>query len=409
MELHAGNMYWPATAPKFHHYPSLQHTIRKRVAIIGGGISGALLGYKLAKSGIDACLIERDEIAGGSSLANTGLLQYANDIMLHELMEQIGEQQAVRFYKACRHAIKQLRQIACELPRDTAFYRRSSLLYASHEQHVPRLEKEYRTLRLHGFEAEYWKAADIAARFPFRKHGAILSQGDAEVNPYLFVQSVIEQAVRHGLEVYEHTEATAHRSIRGLHRLETAAGPAIDAEIVAYANGYQPMRLQSKLIRAKLNRSFAAVTVPQRSLSAWRGLSMIWETANPYLYMRTTPDGRVIVGGLDESLRLPKHGAGEPGQRSGQLMNHLHGLFPMLDASAEYEWSAIFGVSRDNLPFIGMDPDWPGVFYSLGYGGNGTVYSMIAAELLLAALRRERHPVAEIVKLDRPSLLHMQP
>ena len=29
---------------------------------------------------------------------------------------------------------------------------------------------------------------------------------------------------------------------------------------------------------------------------------MIWEASDPYLYIRTTPDGRVICGGEDEDF-----------------------------------------------------------------------------------------------------------
>jgi hypothetical protein len=29
---------------------------------------------------------------------------------------------------------------------------------------------------------------------------------------------------------------------------------------------------------------------------------MIWEASDPYLYLRTTPDGRVIRGGEDEEF-----------------------------------------------------------------------------------------------------------
>jgi glycine/D-amino acid oxidase-like deaminating enzyme len=29
---------------------------------------------------------------------------------------------------------------------------------------------------------------------------------------------------------------------------------------------------------------------------------MIWEASDPYLYLRTTPDGRIICGGEDEDF-----------------------------------------------------------------------------------------------------------
>lgn len=47
--------------------------------------------------------------------------------------------------------------------------------------------------------------------------------------------------------------------------------------------------------------TWAFSTKPQaRILSGWRGL--IWEAADPYLYIRTTADGRLLVGGEDEDI-----------------------------------------------------------------------------------------------------------
>ncbi|BAQ10037.1 oxidoreductase [Bacillus sp. OxB-1] len=121
------------------------------IAIVGGGISGALCAYILSQEDLQVALIEEKEIGHGSTSANTGLLQYSNDIMLHELMEQIGNDPAVRFYKACEAAIGQLEKVTASLPLDAQFRRRSSLYYASTEDDVPRLRKEWQALRTYDF------------------------------------------------------------------------------------------------------------------------------------------------------------------------------------------------------------------------------------------------------------------
>jgi len=33
--------------------------------------------------------------------------------------------------------------------------------------------------------------------------------------------------------------------------------------------------------------------------------TMVWESARPYLYMRTTGDGRLLVGGDDDNIDIP--------------------------------------------------------------------------------------------------------
>lgn len=404
--LHAGQLYWPTTVNQTKEYPALRQNIQVQAAVIGGGMSGALCASVLVRNGLNVVLLERNQVAGGSTSANTGLLQFCNDIMLCDLMKQIGRPAAGTFYKGCKDAIDMLSALAHQLPADVGFKRRSSLYYATSEQDLPKLMQEYETLLACGFDVEYWDDDDISRHFPFSKPGAIVTHGDAEVNPYHFIIELTEQAADDGLQVHENTDIVQHdTSPDGLHRLRTADGYEIETQHVVYAVGYEPEELRGRLIKASLNRTFAVVTGIQPSLQEWHQRFMLWETARPYLYLRTTVEGRVIVGGLDDEISKPLQGMKALRKRSVQLMERLQALFPGLQSSIEYEWNAVFGESRDGLPFIGEDPARKNVYYSLGYGGNGTVYSMMAAELLRDLILGRPHPLADIVKLSRETLL----
>jgi len=407
-KLHAGHLYWPTTLENPEVYPTLSTSIKVNTAIVGGGISGSICGYTLAQSGISAAVFERGSVAGGSTSANTGLLQFSNDVMLSELIDQIGEHDAVRFYSACKTAVEQLGNLAEKLPVEVGFRTRNSLYYASSEQDLPKLIKEYETLRDNGFDVSFWGPDDIMAHFPFQKSGAIVTGGDAEVNPLQFVQAVADAAVSNGLQIYENTDIVAHEALsNGKHLLRTSGGLEVEADHVIFAIGYEPEELRGQLVKAEINRSFAAVTGVQdkAALRSWHDDYLIWETARPYLYMRTTIDGRIIIGGLDEASEQPIEGETARHRRTDKLQEQILAHFPDLSAPLEYEWSATFGESRDNLPFIGEDPAIPGVYYCLAYGGNGTVYSMIAANILRDSIIGSQHPIADIVRLDRPSYI----
>ncbi|GGG82485.1 NAD(P)/FAD-dependent oxidoreductase [Paenibacillus radicis (ex Gao et al. 2016)] len=409
-ELHTGELFWPTTLQSVQTYEPLGAPLQVDVAIVGGGMSGIVCGLSLAEAGISAAVLERGTIAGGSSSANTGLLQFSNDIMLCDLIDQIGEGPAVQFYKACEEAVKRFGQICEQLPRDVGFRNRSSLYYASSEQDLPKLKREFETLKKHGFDVEFWSPDDISSRFPFRRPGAIITRGDAEINPFRFIQTAADHAARAGLRIYEHTDITGQRRSTNAdrHILTTADGHEVTAKHVIFAIGYEPEELRGRLVKAELNRSFAAVTRVQPSSlldRLWPERLMIWETARPYLYLRTTVDDRIVIGGLDEHTEHPIEGEKARHKRIRQLQEKLHALFPGLDSEFDYEWSATFGESRDNLPFIGEDPNIPGLYYGLGYGGNGSVYSIIAAQIIRDSIQGKDHPIAPIVGLDRPSLL----
>lgn len=44
---------------------------------------------------------------------------------------------------------------------------------------------------------------------------------------------------------------------------------------------------------------------PGKENDAWKDDAPIWNTDDPYLYMRTTNDGRIIVDGRDEPFYNP--------------------------------------------------------------------------------------------------------
>ncbi|MFC4600215.1 NAD(P)/FAD-dependent oxidoreductase [Cohnella hongkongensis] len=400
MPLYFGSLFWTNSLPEPARYPELGERRRARAVIIGGGVSGVLCGYLLARSGIETDLIEQRRIASGSTAANAGLLQFANDEMLSELAVKLGEEDAVRFYRACRHAAERVNDIAERLPRNVGFRRRSSLYYASDSGDAAPLRREYEMLARHGFDADWWEADRIANNFPFRRSAAIVTRGDAEVNPYLFVHALAEQAVRSGLHVYEQTKMLSVEPVGRRYIVQTDRG-AIEAEHVVYAVGYAPEAAGGRGAKALLHRSYAIVTDPLPSLADWHERFLLWETARPYLYLRTTEDNRVIVGGLDENVRQPLLSKQELRARSMKLLSGLRGLFPGYSPEIRYEWNATFGESPDGLPWLGEDPDRPGLHYCLGYGGNGTIYSYLGAEMIRDRILGVPNPVARIVRPNR--------
>ncbi|MFC5468639.1 NAD(P)/FAD-dependent oxidoreductase [Cohnella suwonensis] len=403
MNLHYGSLYWPSTFPEHSTYPSLKGDKRTRVAIVGGGMSGVTCGYLLAKSGIDTVLLEQRQIASGSSSANTGLLQYLNDTMMTEFASSIGEERAATFYRACEDAAEKIGLIAENLRRDVWFNRRSSLYFASSPSDVPALEKEFDALRERGFAGDWWDGDRIAERFPFRREAAIVTRGDAEINPFRFVHAMAEEAADAGLSIFENTAMTSvERADSGEGYVVRTTEGDIKANHVVYAVGYTPENAGGKWIQASINRSYAIATAPLDGFSGWHERFLLWETARPYLYVRTTPDNRIVAGGLDESVRYPVLTGRELRARSMRLLSEVKKLFPELHPSVRYEWCASFGESADGLPWIGEDPDRPGQYYLLGYGGNGTIYSMIGAEIVRDRLLGYPNEIADIVRPDRP-------
>lgn len=401
MNLYYGTLYWNTTGATTLRLTQREPASRYDAIVVGGGMSGALTAYTLAAEGLKVAMLDKGAMACGSSLANTGLIQYSNDIMLHQLMQQIGETKAVQFYRVCVEAIERLEQVSRTLEEPTDFIRRASLYFASVEPDVELLQKEYQALHENGFRVDYLAAEDLARRYPFRKPAALLTYGDAELNPYRFVRAILTYLDQKGVHFFEHTEVTALENRQDCITVHTAKG-MFTADNAIVTTGYSPPPgLEESGV--DLNRSYAVVTRPLENLdSAWKDRELIWETRRPYFYLRTTPDGRIVAGGLDDDKPEVPHRKELIARRAEALKQELESLFPMLDVEIEYAWGAVFGESRDNLPLIGRHPERERLYYLLGYGGNGTVYSTLGSEIIRDLILGKANANAGLLKLARP-------
>ena len=105
MRLRTFESFWLVKNGILYSYPSLQKNIDTEIVVIGGGISGALTSHALMEKGYKVVLLDKRDIAMGSTAATTSMLQYEIDVSLFELAKMIGEEAAVECYKAGIDAI----------------------------------------------------------------------------------------------------------------------------------------------------------------------------------------------------------------------------------------------------------------------------------------------------------------
>jgi glycine/D-amino acid oxidase-like deaminating enzyme len=86
---------------------------------------------------------------------------------------------------------------------------------------------------------------------------------------------------------------------------------------------------------------------------------MICEASDPYLYIRTTADGRVICGGEDEAISDADSRDELIARKTATLKRKLHKLLPKIDTTIEFAWTGTFGVTDTGLPIIGQVPGMP--------------------------------------------------
>ena len=410
-ELHTGANYWNTYTTGDTEWPTLHESLRTKVLIIGGGMSGLLTAFKLHEQNIECVLVEGKEISEGSSLASTGLLQYCSDLMLHELRKMIGRQKADLFYRSCFRAIDEVRRIASLLQQevgDCQLQSRSSMQYCSDLKDIDKLQKEYEALSSLDLPCELWDQHIIVQHFPFSKRLALVTHQDAEINQHLFVIRLAQYLSQRGIKLFEHSKASSIRQHNnGAFSVLINDQYTIEAEYIIHAVGYHSEQLQLTELNVKSNRSYVVVTEPIADLNSWYNGMLLWETARPYLYARTTPDSRVIIGGLDETSSKLDRDKPSINRHIDKLLAKLNELFPSFHAAAYQSWNAYFYEPQDGLPYIGLDPSNSKHVYILGYGGNGTIYSMLGAMLavpiVLGNANTAEHELLSMLSLSRLS------
>ena len=401
MDLKSGYPFWAVRNGLMHAFPPLEADLRCDVAVVGGGITGALIADELAAHGHDVVVMEQRDVGWGSTAASTALLQYEIDTPLVDLAKQYGEADAVLAYRACAEAIPMLQDKASGL-YGVDCPSQQSLYYASRRRHVDALRDEFTLRRANGFKVEWLDHDAVDERFGFDAPAAILTALAAGVDPYRMAYRLLMRLEKQGTGVYDRTVvehvATTPRGVA----LRTASGHLVHAKHAVMAAGYANQKwLDADVATNRSSYAFITDPIDAEALGPLTK-TMLWETARPYLYMRTTSDLRLLVGGEDDAIDIPARRDVRVEKKAAKLLKQVQARFPRLPLQPAFSWAGTFAETADGLPFFGPHHSTgPRVHFAMAYGGNGITYSMIGAGLLRAGIERRKHPLRKLFSFER--------
>ena len=378
----------------------LERDRRCDVVVIGAGMTGALMADALTSEGLSVIVIDRRHPAHGSTSASTALLQYELDTPLTELADKLGYDRALDTYRACLEGVRAIGRLARGLKQDVGFHRRPCLYYAVRSRDVESLREEGRARRRAGLPCEVLGESALGKLVDFDAPLALWSNGDGEVDPWRLTRALMNRCSTRDFAVFGRTEVNeiVPRKTDVEIRTERAR---VRARYVVVAAGYESERFLPKPV-AKLHSTFALVTEPVKSFNGWPQRCLVWQTARPYLYARTTPDNRIMVGGEDVPFRDPEHRDALVPKKAAILLEKARRLFPRIEMQPAYGWAGTFGETEHGLPYIGAHPGVDArVQYALGYGANGMPFSAIAAQIVTAALLGKSHRYRDTFAFDR--------
>ena len=65
---------------------------------------------------------------------------------------------------------------------------------------------------------------------------------------------------------------------------------------------------------------------------------MVWNTEDPYIYLRTTDDGRILIGGEDEEFRNPEKRDSLITNKEQKLLQSFQKYLPITEFKCDFAW-----------------------------------------------------------------------
>ena len=254
----------------------------------------------LSDAGLRVVVVDRRGAVRGSTAASTSLIQFELDKPLTKLAAIVGREKAERMWRRSRLAVDALRERSRQLDIRADLVNRDSLYLSGNVLDRSALRREAEARRRAGFNTTFLEKREVSERFGIRGRSALLSYDNFSADPRRHASGFLRAAIARGTRLYAPVEVSDVHATRRSVEAGTKDGPMIRCQALVFATGYE----MPKAVRSKEHRIFStwAIATRPQPRALWPTQCFIWEAADPYLYMRVSPDHRVICGGEDEKF-----------------------------------------------------------------------------------------------------------
>lgn len=381
-------------------YPPLHNDLETESCIIGGGVAGLCIAYRLCRENRKVAVLMQGTLADSETAHTTAHLTKVLDTRYFELEKLFGSHEMGLIAASHARAIDWIEEVAHEENIECEFHRLDGYLFASDGPSAKTLDDELDAARRAGLEVVRLQEAlpQVANAPPSLKFS---NQG--QFHPLKFLAGLARAIERMGGQIFCDTHVDQIED--GTHVVVAAeSGDAVTAGSAVIASGSpfsNRVILQTKLA-AYRTYAIAARLTPD---SLPQGL--YWDTDSPYHYVRmqniSTGNGKgmsyLIVGGEDHKTGQ----ASDTDERYHRLEKWMRLNYPMT-GEVEYRWSGQVLEPVDGLAYIGRNPGDENVFVVTGTSGNGMTYGAISGLLISDLILGRSNPWSEIYKPSRITL-----
>lgn len=402
MQIMSGNYYWKEKSKIKNVYPYLTSNLRCDVVIVGGGITGAITAYYLAKEGADVIVVEKNIIGYGETLASSAIIEAQMDLDILKLEKFIGSNHSKKIYKMAYNAIDEIENINDTIGEDLGFERKDLIYFTNKFMQKSQMQREYENRKKLGNELLFLDSHDIIDM----QNGILTKGASAVLNPYMFTQSVFEYLNRMpNVRIFENTNIEDIISSYDSVKCITNNNFKILSDSLILTSGMDALRYIGN-VPLEVSKTYTVITKPIKNYDELNLNFTARDSSDPHHYIRFTNTGRLIFGGEDTRINDrfydEKYSNTVANDRYKKLKSSFEKiLYGIGKTSIEYASNASICNTKDSLPIVDEIPDMPNCFCNIGFGTNGIIHSVIGANMLKNAIKGFYTKDMNIFKITR--------
>lgn len=356
------------------------------VAIIGGGIVGCAVAYYVSKAGLDTILIEKNDIASGTSSRCDG------NITIVDKDPGFDSQMSLKSQELTIDLNDEL-----EIPFE---YRElGSILVCDNDDEMEAAVEWVKTQNDAGLKFNVLDPQDIRDESPYFADdipGGLECETDSLINPYLFSYSLIDKAKQYGLRTYTQREVTNITKDDDF-TIETTKGTFVAKKVVNAAGVWAPFIGEMLGIDIPITPRKGHILVGSRQEPVMmRNVMEFGYLMNKFGRERiadpiTTKYGVALVLEPTESQNFLIGSSRQfVGFDSKVDINVVHAVarralrfFPKLDDFRLIRaYTGFRPFTEDHLPIVSHVDEVPGFYIAAGHEGDGISLATVTGKLI---------------------------
>lgn len=377
------------------------------VVIIGGGIVGCSIAYYIAKAGMDCMLIEKNDIASGTSSSCDGNVSIVDKDPGFDSQMSWKSQELIA-------------ELEHELDLPYEYRALGSILVCDNEDEAEAAKEWVKTQSDSGLKFNFLTNEDIRKESPYFAHdipGGLECETDSLINPYLFCYSLIDKAKQYGLKLQTNAEVTAISKQEDF-TIETVAGTFTAQKVINAAGPWAPfigemLDLQIPIVPRKGHIMVGARQNPvmmrnvmefgylMNKFGRERKVDPITEKYGVALVLEPTDSQNFLLGSSREFVGYDKRV--DYNVVRNMANRALRFLPSMNDFNMIRTYTGFRPFTEDHLPIVSAVEEVPGFYIAAGHEGDGISMATVTGKLIQELVQEKKEMVipTEPLRFDR--------